>query len=106
LVGAVAFQLGNQRVTSPQKQNRSLLRRVSEHPILNITVGFLLMATGLLECLEPLYGHLFHSPFGVHHGAALFGMVQFMKWLPDVFKGLQFVEHGDEEVALEAARGG
>ena len=89
-------------MTKPTKQNLSLLRRVAEHPILNITIGFLLMAAGLLECLEPLYGHLFQSPIGVHHGAALFGMVQFMKWLPDVFKGLQFVEHGDEEVTMQA----
>jgi hypothetical protein len=83
----------------------TFLRQIAEHPILNITVGFILMAAGLMECLESLYANLFKSPIGVHHGAALFGMVQFMKWLPDVFKGLQFIEHGDEEVALQAASG-
>ena len=91
---------------SATAHKRSLLRRAAENPILNISVGFLLMATGLLECLEPLYGNWFRSPVGAHHGAALFGMVQFMKWLPDVFKGLQFVEHGDEQAAGTAASHG
>jgi hypothetical protein len=85
------------------KKKRSVLRVIAENPILNITVGFVLMAAGLLECLEGMFGELFSSSFGVHHGAALFGMVQFMKWLPDIFKGVQFVEHGDEAATTHAA---
>ena len=84
-------------------QHLSFLRRVAEHPVLNITVGFILMAAGLLECLEPLYANQFRAPIGVHHGAALFGFVQFMKWLPDVFKGLQFVEQGDGDMTRQPA---
>jgi hypothetical protein len=81
-------------------KNHSFLRRVAENPILNIAVGFILLAAGLLESLEPIYGEL--SPLGVHHAAVLMGLVQFLKWLPDIFKGLQFVEHGDENAALQA----
>jgi hypothetical protein len=93
-------------MTSTPSKDRSLLRRVAENPILNITVGFILLATSLLECLEPLSGNLFQSSIGAHHGAALFGLVQFLKWLPDMVKGLQFVEHGEDETAVRAAPGG
>jgi hypothetical protein len=80
-----------------KENNLTKLRLISENPILNITVGFLLMVTGLLECLEQF--NIINTPIGVHHGAGLFGFVQFLKWLPDTFKGLQFVEHGDEKAA-------
>lgn len=75
------------------RKSGSLFRRIAEHPLLNVLVGFILMLASLLECLEPVLG--FSSPLGAHHGAALFGLVQFMKWLPDLVKGMQFIEHGE-----------
>lgn len=73
----------------------TLLRRIAENPIMNITAGFLLMATALLEVMEPIWG----TSTGIksEHGAAIFGFLQFMKWLPDGFKGLKFVEEGDDD---------
>ena len=84
----------------------SLLRRVAENPFLNIAVGFILMVTSLLECLEPFFGNMFHSPIGVHHGAFLFGMVQFMKWLPNMVQGMQLIEHGEDKTAEPAGASG
>ena len=84
----------------------SLLRRVAQNPLLNIAVGFILMVTSLLECLEPIMGNMFHSPVGVHHGAFLFGMVQFMKWLPDMVQGMQFIEHGEDQPTETAGASG
>ncbi len=78
-----------------KKRPRTLLRRVAENPIINITVGFLLMSTALLEVLEPFWGT--KSGIGAHHGVAVFGFLEFMKWLPDGFKGLKFVEEGDDD---------
>ncbi|MDZ4783492.1 MAG: hypothetical protein SGJ19_24870 [Planctomycetia bacterium] len=78
-----------------KKRPRTLLRRIAENPIMNITAGFLLMATAMLEVLEPMWGT--NSGIGVHHGAAIFGFLEFMKWLPDGFKGLKFVEEGDDD---------
>ena len=89
-----------------EKGSLSLLRRVAQNPLLNIAVGFILMVTSLLECLEPLLGTMFHSPIGAHHGAALFGMVQFMKWLPDLVQGMQYVEHGEDKSAEPAGASG
>jgi hypothetical protein len=77
------------------KRPYTMLRRIAENPIMNITAGFLLMATALLEVLEPIWGT--SSGIKSEHGAAIFGFLQFMKWLPDGFKGLKFVEEGDDD---------
>jgi hypothetical protein len=77
------------------KRGPTLLRRIAENPIMNITAGFLLMATAMLEVLEPIWGT--DSGIRSEHGAAIFGFLQFMKWLPDGFKGLKFVEEGDDD---------
>jgi len=93
-------------MSNTNKNKLSLLRRIAENPFLNIAVGFILMVTSLLECLEPFLGSMFHSPIGVHHGAFLFGMVQFLKWLPDLVKGMQFIEHGEDKTAEPAGASG
>jgi hypothetical protein len=89
-------------ITSPKRG--SWVRRVAENPVLNLIVGIFLLISGLLESLEPLLGTA--SPIGVHHGAVLFGLIHFMKWLPDMFKGIQFVEHGSENPAVQSVPGG
>lgn len=82
-------------VVKKKKRGPTLLRRIAENPIMNITAGFLLMATAMLEVLEPIWGT--DSGIKSEHGAAIFGFLQFMKWLPDGFKGLKFVEEGDDD---------
>jgi hypothetical protein len=101
-IAALPFAFGRLHMKNSANKKRSLFRLVAENPLLNITVGFILMATSLLECLEPLFGSEFQFPFGAHHGAALFGLVQFMKCLPDLVKGLQFIEHGEDESTAPA----
>ncbi len=76
-----------------RKKPPTLLRRIAENSIMNITAGFLLMASAILEMLEPVWG----TGVGAHHGVAIYGFIQFMKWLPDGFKGLKFVEEGDDD---------
>ncbi len=93
--------VGTKAMTRKQKRKPTLLRRIAENPIMNITAGFLLMATALLEVLEPMWGT--SSGIGTEHGAAIFGFLQFMKWLPDGFKGLKFVEEGDDDAPAHAA---
>lgn len=86
---------------SKRREQPTLLRRIAENPIMNITAGFLLMATALLEAVEPVWGN--PTGIGVHHGAAIFGFLQFMKWLPDGFKGLKFIEEGDDDAPAHGA---
>lgn len=71
----------------------SLFRRVCNHPALNLAAGFVLMLTGALECLEPVLGA--SMPLGAHHGVAFFGLVRFLKFLPDTLNGMRHVESGE-----------
>jgi len=90
-----ADQAAAKGVATKKRRGPTLLRRIAENPIMNITAGFLLMATAMLEVLEPVWGT--DSGIKSEHGAAIFGFLQFMKWLPDGFKGLKFVEEGDDD---------
>jgi hypothetical protein len=82
-------------MTTNAAERASLFRLVCEHPALNVGAGFILMLTGVLESLEPVLGRT--MPIGAHHGVAIFGLVQFMKFLPDMLKGMQFVEQGEKQ---------
>lgn len=72
------------------------LHRVAHSPSLNLLAGIVLLSAGILECFEGLSEDLLGVRFGVHHGLVVFGLLHVLKTLPDVMKGLKFVEDGEK----------
>lgn len=78
-----------------RQQTILALHRIAHHPLLNLTSGLILLFTGLLEAVAMLFEGLLSIPLGAHHGIAFFGFLQMIKALPDVMKGLRFVDDGE-----------
>ncbi|RIK84796.1 MAG: hypothetical protein DCC68_00465 [Planctomycetota bacterium] len=79
-----------------RRETLNALHRVAHHPVLNLLAGLILLLTGMLEALATIVKGMFDLPLGVHHGAILFGFLQMIKALPDVMKGVRFVDDGEE----------
>ena len=71
------------------------IHRIAHHPALNFTAGVILLITGLLESLAAIFEDLLQIPLGAHHGIAVFGFLQMVKCLPDMMKGMHFVDDGE-----------
>lgn len=80
---------------------RRYIHRLSNNPALNMIAGVVLLISGTLEIVEAFTGGIFISPFGAHHGVALFGLLQVIKALPDTMKAFKFIEEGDQEFVDE-----
>ncbi|MEX2185195.1 MAG: hypothetical protein WD875_00305 [Pirellulales bacterium] len=85
-----------------RQQALQTLHRIAHHPALNLLAGLILLVTGLLEVLATTVEGLFDFPLGAHHGIVVFGFLQMIKALPDVMKGVKFVDDG--ELAIAPAR--
>jgi hypothetical protein len=72
------------------------LHRIAHHPILNLLAGFILLLTGVLEALAMVVEGMFDFPLATHHGVMVFGFLHMIKALPDVLKGIKFVDDGEE----------
>lgn len=72
------------------------LHRIAHHPILNMLAGFILLLTGVLEALAMVVEGLFDFPISSTHGVVIFGFLHMIKALPDVLKGVKFVDDGEE----------
>ena len=64
--------------------------------MLNLCSGFILLLSGALEGLASIAEGVFDVPFRLHHGIALFGFIEMIKALPDVMKGLKFIDDGEK----------
>lgn len=67
------------------------LKRITENPWLNILVGVIFLITGTIEmfdAMEETEGFV----LGVHHGAMVYGLLHALKYLPDLFEGLEYVQ--------------
>lgn len=91
-------------VKTPKVESISTMEAIVRSPWLNVIAGLILVITGLLETLDlALDG--FSTVFGAHHGIATFGVIHVLKSFPDVFKGLKFVEEGEEAAGVVAGAG-
>jgi hypothetical protein len=81
-----------------RRQTVNTLHRVAHHPILNLLAGFILLLTGVLEALAMAVEGMFDCPISMHHGVMVFGFLHMIKSLPDVLKGVKFVDEGEEEL--------
>jgi hypothetical protein len=86
-----------------RQQTLNTLHRVAHHPGLNLLAGLILLLTGLLEVLATMIEGLFDFPLGAHHGIVVFGFLQMIKAIPDVMKGIKFVDDGEAVIAPGAS---
>ena len=61
----------------------SKLKKIAENPWLNLASGLILFFTSANEIVRTFGdGHI-----GAHHGAAVFGLFQVIRCLPDILEG-------------------
>ncbi len=87
--------------TRPMPKWLVKFKRFVEHPLLNISAGAFLVATGLFEGFASIYEELADVPLGGHHGVIVFGLIHILRTLPDGLHGLQYVEEAEEEFEHE-----
>lgn len=70
--------------------------KVAHSPWLNLLAGSILLTTGGLETIDLALDLGISDYIGAHHGVAAYGLVHVLKSFPDLFKGIKFVEEGEE----------
>ncbi len=70
------------------------MKRITSSPTLNIIVGLIFLVSGANEIYEALDDEV--KSLGTEHGAVLFGLLHVLKNLPDLFEGLEYVQHDDD----------
>lgn len=88
--------MAKQKMRLPQSHWLCRLKRVADHPFMNITAGAFLVGTGLFEGAASIYEELADVPIGGHHGMAVFGIIHILRTLPDLLEAMHFVEEGEE----------
>lgn len=68
------------------------LRRTLEHPLVNLLVALVLIATSLAEGWETLHRDLVALDAGVHHGVLVFGFVNLLRTIPEVYAAAERVD--------------
>ena len=66
-----------------------VLRRLVEHPLLNAVVALVLVGTSLAEGWETLSDDLVTFDLHVHHGVLLFGFVNLLRAIPELFEAAE-----------------
>lgn len=73
------------------------LKAVVQHPATQLVTGLILLVSGGMEVVLDFYDAEHQFRLGVHHGVALFGLIQMLGSLPDLVEGLnQSIEVMDE----------
>jgi hypothetical protein len=73
-----------------------ILRKIVENTYVNLGAGIILLISSIAETVTEIReGNEIH--LGAHHGLILFSLIHVIKILPDIFEGLEYVEHGAEK---------
>jgi hypothetical protein len=81
-----------------------VLHRIAKSPALNLCSGFVLVTCGMSEVLAAFFTEWGLVQYlGAHHGVAFFGFLEMAKAMPDVMRGLNFVEEGEEIFGIPAS---
>lgn len=68
------------------------LSRITASPHLNFLSGLILLGTSGVEIWDS-----FHEfSLGAHHGVAIFGLIQVIRFIPEIFHGLKECAEGEE----------
>lgn len=73
------------------------IKRVTRSPILNVCVGLIFLSTGLYEIYDTAVSEVGDASIGAHHGAVLFGLLHALKFTPDLFEGLEYIQNARDE---------
>jgi hypothetical protein len=65
-----------------------VLQRVVDHPMTRLSVGLILIASGLIEAYDSVLDDFHHLRVRVGHGVILLGVVNVLASLPEVIEGL------------------
>jgi hypothetical protein len=72
----------------PGEPHMQYIRRLLKHPVTDVFVALILIATSLTQGWGTIISDLVHFRPGVHHGVLLFGLVTLVGTLPDLIDGL------------------
>lgn len=72
------------------------IERVAKSPYLELIVGLIIMATGLIEAGESLFEDVANGDIGVHHGMIVLGFAHAFKAMPSVIAGLMLFIDAEE----------
>lgn len=64
------------------------LKHFAQHPATQLITGIVLLVSGLAEVIYDLMSAEHSLRLGVHHGVALFGLIQVVGSLPDLIEGI------------------
>jgi hypothetical protein len=80
-------------VVKVEKGILKMLKKITLNSYLNISGGLILLICSIIEFFEVFEG----SFIQLHHGIAIFGIINIMKVVPEVMHGLRDIEKGKEE---------
>lgn len=69
-----------------------MLKRITENPYLDLFSGLVLLMTSAYQTITTLG----HAGLGVHHGILVFSIVQIIKAVPEITRGLSELEKANE----------
>jgi hypothetical protein len=75
-----------------------MLKRIVTNPWMNLSIGLILMLTGLTEAVYGM-SELSLETVGAHHGAVIFGLLHTLKSLAE---GIEAAETVEETEVVEA----
>jgi hypothetical protein len=67
---------------------------LTKHPAVALITGAILLASGIEEVLEALFGEL--SPFGLEHGAVAFGLFTCLRAFAELVEGTEWLEKSQD----------
>ncbi len=66
------------------------LKAFVKHPATQLVTGLVLITSGITEAILEFMSAEHSFRLGVHHGVALFGLIQVLGSLPDLIEGLEW----------------
>ena len=84
------------------------LSRIAHLPIVNFSVGVVMIVTAVLEISGEVLSDVLHLSLGAEHGLILVGLLHAAKALPELIDGVEKVDHarGDARPSAPPARDG
>lgn len=71
-----------------------MLKKITHSAYLNLLSGFILIVTAGIETIVR-FGE---GSIGAHHGILIFGIIQIVKEIPEILRGLQEIEEARETI--------
>lgn len=84
-------------MTTAAPRKRSRLSRILRDPRIEIVMGILMFAIGLIEVIEETFLVMFPSP-DLHHFFLLFGGLTSLRGLVDVVEGIEHVADAENHI--------